>query len=240
MPDESRIEKQLKEMNATINGSGEVIGTEEPQSRIEKLLEEINGNLGKSSGGGVKPDWSVNDENTDGYIAYKPAIKSGTAYLSTVENAASSAGASRSHAEGSETVTRGKNSHAEGRKTLAEGENSHAEGCLSVSHGESSHAEGYSTIAQGLYQHVSGRYNTEDTEDKYAEIVGNGAYDMSSHTAKRSNARTLDWSGNEWLAGKLTVGTDPVDDMDVATKKYVDDLVAELQKKIDAMTPSGS
>lgn len=28
-------------------------------SRIEKLLKEINGNLGKSSGGGVKPDWSV-------------------------------------------------------------------------------------------------------------------------------------------------------------------------------------
>ena len=171
MPDESRIEKQLKEMNATINGSGEVIGTEEPQSRIEKLLEEINGNLGKSSGGGVKPDWSVNDENTDGYIAYKPAIKSGTAYLSTVENAASSAGASRSHAEGSETVTRGKNSHAEGRKTLAEGENSHAEGCLSVSHGESSHAEGYSVHKRSSEEDHDGPRSSLQEVTEYEKLA---------------------------------------------------------------------
>ena len=36
--------------------------------------------------------------------------------------------------------------------------------------------------------------------DKYAEIVGNGTYN-----GNRSNARTLDWNGNEWLAGGLTI-----------------------------------
>lgn len=262
MSDESRIEKQLKKMNATINGSGEVIETEEPQSRIEKLLEEINGNLGKSSGGGVKPDWSVDDEKTDGYIANKPAIRVGGGKKSIVEgvdeNRANGdfshcegdrckAYGESSHAEGLQTLSgnyychaegcgseaTGHNSHSEGYQSKATGLVSHAEGCLCVASGSHSHAEGeftmasgneshvegYNTIASGNQSHVSGKYNVEDTENKYAEIVGNGT---DTSQKKRSNARTLDWEGNEWLAGKLTVGTDPADDMDVATKKYVD------------------
>lgn len=49
------------------------------------------------------------------------------------------------------------------------------------------------------------------------EIVGKG-----TGNSARSNARTLDWSGNEVLAGKLTVGTSPTANMDVTTKQYVD------------------
>jgi hypothetical protein len=45
-----------------------------------------------------------------------------------------------------------------------------------------------------MYQHVSGRYNIED--NAFAEIIGNG-----TANAARSNARTLDWDGNEWIAG---------------------------------------
>lgn len=37
-----------------------------------------------------------------------------------------------------------------------------------------------------------------------------------------SNAYTLDWNGNAVYAGKLTVGANPVNLMDVATKQYVD------------------
>lgn len=37
-------------------------------------------------------------------------------------------------------------------------------------------------------------------ETPYVEIIGNGTESV------RSNARTLDWSGNEWLAGNLTLG----------------------------------
>lgn len=40
----------------------------------------------------------------------------------------------------------------------------------------------------------------------------------------RSNAYTLDWDGNGVYAGKLTVGTAPTNNMDVATKQYVDNL----------------
>ena len=50
---------------------------------------------------------------------------------------------------------------------------------------------------------------------EYIEVVGNGL-------TYEGNARTLDWLGNEWLAGKLTVGAGPTNNMDVATKQYVD------------------
>lgn len=64
---------------------------------------------------------------------------------------------------------------------------------------------GNSSVVGGTYnkassenQTVFGKYNVEDTTDTYAEIVGNGTADNA-----RSNARTLDWSGNETLAGNL-------------------------------------
>ncbi|ERI04010.1 hypothetical protein [Atopobium sp. oral taxon 810] len=38
-----------------------------------------------------------------------------------------------------------------------------------------------------------------DSAGTYAEIIGNG----TASTA-RSNARTLDWEGNEWVAGTMT------------------------------------
>lgn len=104
---------------------------------------------------------------------------------------------------------------------------SHAEGYRSEAYGAFSHTEGNQTIARHSSQHVFGEYNIEDNSTSssgergnYIEIVGNGT------DSSRSNARTLDWSGNEVLAGKLTVGAAPTANMDVATKKYVDDAVA--------------
>ena len=110
----------------------------------------------------------------------------------------SSNGGYGSHAEGSNTQASGQASHAEGYLTYASGQASHAEGNLTKAKGENSHCEGQDTIATGMNQHVSGKYNIEDTEDKYAEIIGNGTPDTA-----RSNARTLDWNGNEYLAGNL-------------------------------------
>ena len=112
-----------------------------------------------------------------------------------------------SHAEGEATTASAGNSHAEGWNTTSSGENSHAEGWITTASGVMSHAEGENTVANSEAQHVFGRYNILDTNDDttdygtYVEIVGNGA----SRDA-RSNARTLDWSGNETLAGGLTSG----------------------------------
>lgn len=105
-----------------------------------------------------------------------------------------------SHAEGWATTASGETSHAEGTDTTASGLRSHAEGSGTTAIGSYSHAEGSRTIARGLAQHVSGKFNIEDTNNTYAEIIGNGTSD-----ANRSNARTLDWNGNEVLAGGLTI-----------------------------------
>lgn len=123
-----------------------------------------------------------------------------------------------SHAEGSGTTASGDYSHAEGSNTIASGVGSHAEGDSTTASGASSHAEGYGSKASSQFQHVQGKYNIEDTNNKYAHIVGNGAGD-----AKRSNAHTLDWQGNAWYSGKLSQEGTPTEDKDLVTKKYVDD-----------------
>lgn len=96
-----------------------------------------------------------------------------------------------SHAEGFGTIASGAYSHAEGYTTTASGNYSHTEGYNNIASGHYSHAEGHNTIASGNYQHVQGKFNVEDTEDKYAFIVGNGTSDIN-----RSNAFTVDWDGN--------------------------------------------
>lgn len=122
-----------------------------------------------------------------------------------------------SHSEGTETTASGTNSHVEGEYSEAKGSASHAEGYSCVteagygnhsegfftkSAGTASHSEGYYTIASSDYQHVQGQYNAEDTTGTYAHIVGNGDYNT------RSNAHTLDWDGNAWFAGDVTVTDD--------------------------------
>lgn len=129
------------------------------------------------------------------------------------------ASGNNSHAEGYKTTTSAPYSHAEGECTTASGFASHAEGGNTTGSGDYSHAEGYGTTALGQQQHVQGKYNIEDTESKYAHIVGNG-----TNTSK-SNAHTLDWQGNAWYSGKVTAGAAPVENMDLTTKKYVDDNV---------------
>ena len=143
---------------------------------------------------------------------------------SHAEGGATTASGIMSHAEGVQTTASGAYSHAEGWNTTASGMASHAEGYGTTAYGYASHAEGDSTIANHKAQHVFGEYNVADTSTAaatargmYIEIVGNGTSDRA-----KSNARTLDWSGNEVLAGKLTVGAAPTADMDVATKRYVD------------------
>ena len=107
----------------------------------------------------------------------------------------------------------------------ATGTQTHAEGSGVAAFGDYSHVQGIGTIAKNKSQHVFGEYNEVDPSNNastargnYVEIVGKG-----SGATARSNARTLDWNGNEVLSGKLTVGANPTGDMDVATKKYVDE-----------------
>lgn len=86
---------------------------------------------------------------------------------------------------------------------IANGFSSFAHGFKASTNGSYSHAEGLYTIASGKQQHVEGAYNIEDTENKYAHIVGNGYLDTETNTGVRSNAYTLDWQGNAWFAGSI-------------------------------------
>ena len=104
---------------------------------------------------------------------------------------------SYSIAEGRRTTAAGNHSHAEGYYTQALANSSHAEGYYTVAQGNYSHAEGKYTTALGNIQHVSGRFNIPD--ENMAIIVGNG------YTDYQSNAYTLDWDGNETIAGGLTM-----------------------------------
>lgn len=120
--------------------------------------------------------------------------------------------------------------HAEGFGTKAFADAAHAEGYGTKASGNYSHAGGFNTIAKRRSQQVFGEYNVADpsganqtSRGDYVEIVGNGENEFVP-----SNARTLDWDGNEWLAGKLTMEGTPTADKDAATKKYVDDAAAAL------------
>ena len=146
----------------------------------------------------------------------------------------STASGNYSHAEGYYSTAAGSQSHAEGNSS-ARGLKAHAEGNGTSAQGDMSHTEGVYTMAVGKSQHVFGEYNIADSggsaRGTYVEIVGNGtALDA------RSNARTLDWSGNEVLAGKLTVGAAPTNAMDVATKQYVDGAIPTVPTNVSSFT----
>ena len=130
-----------------------------------------------------------------------------------------------SHAEGHDATASGNRSHAEGYKTTSSGSSSHAEGSETTASGYYSHAEGYNTTAASDSQHVQGKYNIEDSSNTYADIVGNGTSDTA-----RSNAATVDWSGNAWYAGDVYVGSTSGTNKDsgskkLATEEYVNSAV---------------
>lgn len=111
------------------------------------------------------------------------------------------------HAEGFQTVASNYAAHAEGNKATASGSVSHAEGLSTTASGTYAHAEGRYTTANHMAQHVFGSYNIIDSpsisttlKGEYVEIVGNGTDENT-----RSNARALDWDGNEYLAGNVYV-----------------------------------
>lgn len=156
-------------------------------------------------------------------------MQKGVDYVTAGKKSGTNLG-TKATAEGYNTTASGQHSHAEGYETIASGTRSHAEGQTTTASGTISHAEGSYTIANHAIQHVFGAYNIADTNPAsvdyrgdYVEIVGNGTADNA-----RSNARTLDWLGNEVLAGKLTVGAGPTNNMDVATKQYVDTAVGTV------------
>ena len=151
------------------------------------------------------------DRNCEVFNDYENNVAS--AYYSHAEGYKTTANAPYSHAEGSNTVASNLSCHAEGSGTTASGNCSHAENMGCIASGSNSHAEGYHTIARGEHSHASGSHTIAGMEvfslgryNKKAEdvalVVGNG-WGNDSHEY-RSDALTLDYSGNLHISGKLT------------------------------------
>ena len=117
------------------------------------------------------------------------------------------------HSEGSLTKAYGAYAHAEGFDTIAKSDHSHAEGNGTEANDVYAHAEGQGTKASAPAQHVEGKYNIVDDFGDYAHIIGNGESDTA-----RSNALTVDWNGNLWIAGGLTFGM--IDTLPTASASY--------------------
>lgn len=141
----------------------------------------------------VQSDWNETDETAVSYIAHKPSIRAGAGYWSNILG-------------DEDCAANGSISFVSGEGCSASGANSHAEGKNTTAGGYYSYTIGEGTIAKNRSQFVFGENNVQDPSPKqsydrgtYAEIVGNGA-----DSSNRSNARTLDWLGNETVAGTIT------------------------------------
>ena len=191
-----------RKSNTTIGGRSIVVGYD----------SEASGNGSQAEGSNTKAtamcshaegSWT---EATGANAHAEGSSTKASADSAHAEGNGTTASETSSHAEGSGTTASGKFSHSEGNSTTAFGRNSHAEGYQTQATGEMSHAEGWNTIANRQCQHAGGIYNVEDAYNdgrRKLEIIGNGSSNNS-----RSNARALDFLGNEYLKGSLYVDCD--------------------------------
>ena len=176
-------------------------------SHAEGFVTTASGNYSHAEGSSAEAIADGSHAEGSGTTAsgtYSHAEGNGTTAsgsFSHAEGYVTTASGENSHAEGYETTASEKYSHAEGFVTTASGSFSHAEGSNTTASGNYSHAEGSRTIAASSYQHVQGKNNIEDASGQYAHIVGNG-----TSSSDRSNAHTLDWSGNGWYQTSVCVG----------------------------------
>lgn len=165
--------------------------------------------LGRKSGTDIGTNsFAVGNEVTASklYTHAEGNYTTASAVNAHAEGNGTTASGTASHAEGFRSTASMSSAHAEGDTTTASGTASHAEGYYTIAQGHSSHADGFNVVASHAYQHAFGAYNIRDTstaasdsKGNYIEIVGNGT------SSALSNARTLDWSGNERLKGTLYV-----------------------------------
>ena len=173
-------------------------------SHAEGIKTTASGN--NSHAEGARTTASGNNSHAEGTMT--KALKE----ASHAEGSSTKAEGVYSHAEGFNSIAEGISSHAEGSSTYASADSSHAEGIQTGASAEASHAEGKGTIASSVNQHAQGAYNIKDTDNVYAHIVGNGTSDTS-----RSNAHTIDWSGNAWFAGNIKIGGTSYSDSNAKT-----------------------
>ena len=170
-------------------------------SGVDTAIANLGYGPGTDSGGG-----------TSDAPYYTLGVRIGTVgNYSVAEGENSESSGYASHCEGYNCVASGGFSHAEGDSAEAHEGAAHAEGTGSIASERFAHAQNLETIANQWAQTTLGTYNIADTTPltpvhpngytefgNYAVIVGNGTDDNA-----RSNALTVDWSGNVALAGAV-------------------------------------
>ena len=169
---------------------------------VYKLYGEHNKPSAEDIVDGILPTARGGTGNNSGYVT--AGQKSGTTLgtKATAEGNDTTASGNYSHAEGNGTsvAALAHYGHAEGLNTYVSGNAAHAEGKDTSASGLYAHAEGEGTSASDYAQHVFGMYNVDT--GGCVEVVGGGT------SATHKNIRTLDWNGNEWIAGTLTQASD--------------------------------
>lgn len=132
-------------------------------------------------------------------------------------------------AMGTFNTASGQYSRTFGAQSTASGNYAESHGAATTASGQMSTTHGYRTTANHKAQFVFGEFNTPDpstatasSRGNYVEIVGNG-----TAVGSTSNARTLDWQGNESLAGGLTLGMGTANEVSI-TAQQLQQLLALL------------
>lgn len=186
---------------ATFSASGMVVNGYDVFGNPTEIVRLGYGE-GTASGGGTDtaPYYTIGARKSGSTIGNYSVAEgfnsTASGYSSHAEYAATASGKG-AHAEGSSTAS-GEGAHAEGSTTDAAGYYAHSEGCSTQASGSYSHAQNWGTRALSDYQTAIGKYNVRDYADTYALIIGNG-----TNNADRSNALTVDWSGNVSAAGQV-------------------------------------
>ena len=156
-----------------------------------------------------------------------------------------------SHAEGYETIASGNNSHAEGNNTTASGEFSHAEGTGTTAATQSQHVQGEYNIedVDNTFAHIVGNgtwnvYSNAHTLDWSGNAWFQGDVYTGSTSGKNKDAGSKKLATEEYvdnsidavlpktggtMTGALTLAADPANDLEAATKQYVDTLNSSSQ-----------
>ena len=175
-------------------------------SHAEGAFTNASGNYSHSEG--VKTTASGNYSHSEGCSSNKPSSVISITNSTTNDEIISVWNSNKF------SLAKGHQSHVEGLDCLALNNSSHAEGTATIASGDNSHTEGSNTKASSDNQHVQGKYNIEDTESKYAFIIGNGTSDTD-----RSNAFAIDWDGKIYQ-GNSSIGIQVSQNVDLTLEEY--------------------
>lgn len=239
------ITNEIRQNAMTVDWDGNAVFAGDVTSRGQKLTTESYVNTKVSDVvtdiTNIKSTYATKAYVDDSYTTAGKKAETVLGIKSTAEGFDNTVTGSYSHAEGWNNTVKSNFSHAEGVNVyieegadaahgegidiVVEGLYSHAEGYMTSVFGAMAHGEGVGNTVYGDAQHVQGKFNVEDEDGKYQHIVGNGDSDES-----RSNAHTIDWSGNAWFSGDIKIGGTGYDDENaktLATQEFVLNAIRE-------------